>query len=104
MLAYTVRGRFDDPAVGERWLGWLRDKHLKDVCDAGALRAEVVRLDGEPQTFEARYYFPSREVFATYQAEHGPRLRAEGLELFPTSLGIHYERSLGPVEERFPSE
>ena len=44
-VIYTVGCKFTDPAVGDAWLEWLRRTHLRDVLDAGALRATVMRVD-----------------------------------------------------------
>lgn len=101
-IAYTVRCRFTDAAVAEKWLDWLRDGHLQDVCDAGAESAYAVRMDLEPGSTdaavcEARYTFPSRNAFEIYEADHAPRLREEGLTLFPLDLGLSYARSLGEI-------
>src|SRR5262249_30223204 len=79
MIAYTVTCELDDPAVAEGWIAWLLTKHVRDVCDAGALEATVIRLDGPPSpvVLEVRYRFVSREAFAAYERDHAPRLRAE---------------------------
>lgn len=96
-IAYTVSCTFTDPDVATRWLAWLRDGHLADVVAAGAESAFAVRLDGEPVRCEARYTFASRNAFEIYEREHAPRLRAEGLELFPLDLGLEYSRSVGEI-------
>lgn len=95
--AYTVRCRFDDPQVAERWARWMEAEHFQDLLDAGALRAELVALQGEGTTLECRYLFADQAAFHRYQEQHGPRLRAEGLSRFPLELGLHYSRSEGPV-------
>ena len=100
MFAYTVACTFDDPAVANEWIGWLRDEHLAEVLAAGALDAEVIRVDGQLTRCEVRYHFTSREAFAAYERDHAPRLRAAGLQLFPTSRGLKYERSAGEVSFR----
>jgi hypothetical protein len=95
MFAYTVTCTFDDPEVAKEWLAWLRDEHLDEVLEAGALDAEVVCFDGSPLRCEVRYHFASRESFAAYERDHAPRLRAAGLERFPPQRGLKYERSTG---------
>ena len=97
MIAYTVRCTFDDPAVMNEWMAWLVDGHIADVCAAGALDGTIVKLDGEPNRVEVRYTFASREVFETYERDHAPRLREEGLQRFPLELGLKYERSVGEI-------
>lgn len=96
-IAYTVACTFDDPAVADRWTAWLENEHLRDVLEAGATAARAVRLDGEPVTIEVRYRFASREHFDTYERDHAPRLRAEGLARFPLELGLRYRRTVGTI-------
>jgi hypothetical protein len=45
LIAYTVRCTFSDAAVAEEWCRWMVEGHLAGVCAAGAVRAELVRLD-----------------------------------------------------------
>lgn len=95
---YTVRAAFDDPALAESWVAWLRDGHVAEVLAAGALRAVIVGLeeDGDGVRYEVRYTFPSEAAFAAYERDHAPRLRAEGVRRFPPSV-VKYSRSNGRV-------
>lgn len=97
MFAYTVTCTFEDTEVAEKWLEWLREDHLADVCNAGALDAEVVRIDSDVTQIEVRYRFESRDAFQAYERDHAPRLREEGLEKFPLKLGLRYERMTGEI-------
>ena len=97
MFTYTVRCTFSDPAVVDEWIAWLRDEHLADVCAAGAVDAEVVRLDGEPLRIEVRYRFADRAAFDRYERDHAPRLREEGLRRFPLERGLSYARRTGEI-------
>lgn len=105
-IAYTVTCTFDDASVAEEWIAWLRDEHLAEVIAAGALDAEVIRLDKNAAhsaiQCEVRYHFASRAAFAKYERDHAPQLRAKGLERFPPSRGLKYERSTGEVVHRRP--
>lgn len=103
MFAYTVRCAFEPraKAIAEQWLKWLQDEHLADVCDAGARSAVVVQLDAVNPQFEIRYEFDSRDAFESYEAEHAPRLREEGLQRFPLELGLTYSRQTGEVLETY---
>ena len=95
---YTVSAQFQEARVAQEWIEWLRGGHCRAVLDGGASRAEVVQLDpSDALHFEARYDFPDRATFKTYQSHHAPQLIAEGLERFPTSRGITYARSTGTV-------
>ncbi len=89
-VAYTVAVTFADAALADEWLRWLKGGHLADVLAGGAVEAEVVELDGPPRSFEARYRFPSQRAFEAYERDHAPRLRAEGLRLFPVEKGVTY--------------
>src|SRR5262245_35302085 len=102
-VAYTVAVTFQDGALADEWLRWLREGHVAEVLAGGATRAEIVELDGPPRSFEVRYRFPSREAFARYERDHAPRLRAEGLRLFLPERGVAYRRSVGVVVGVFPS-
>jgi Domain of unknown function (DUF4286) len=99
VVSYTVRCCFsgEDPGVAARWVEWLRDSHIAEVMAHGASGAEIVRMNGEPETFEIRYRFPDREVFEKYIREHAPDLRADGLRRFPLELGLEYSRSDGDI-------
>jgi hypothetical protein len=101
-VAYTVAATFTDDALADEWLRWLTGGHVAEVLAGGATAAEVVALDGPGRAFEVRYRFPSREAFAAYERDHAPRLRAEGLRLFPVEKGVTYCRSVGAVHATFP--
>jgi hypothetical protein len=96
-IAYTVAVTFHDDALAEEWLRWLIGGHVQEVIACGAMDAEIIRLDGPGRSFEIRYHFDSRESFQRYEREHAPRLRAEGLKLFPTENGVVYRRTVGRV-------
>jgi hypothetical protein len=99
-IAYTVSVTLPDESMAREWLRWLREGHIAEVLGGGACRAEVVALDQPPHAFEVRYLFPSREAFDRYEREFAPRLRAEGLRLFPVERGVGYQRTSGAVTDR----
>ena len=100
-LAYTVYTTFTDGRLADDWLRWLRGGHIAEVINGGATDAEIVELDAASdappgtRAFEVRYHFPSRAHFARYEADRAPRLRAEGLKLFPLERGVSYRRAVG---------
>jgi hypothetical protein len=100
LFAYTVLCEFDDEALAGEWERWLRDEHAADVCRAGALDAEIIRLDGLPLRLECRYHFASRDDFARYERDHAPRLRAEGLARIPREGAVRFTRTVGEVRGR----
>jgi len=102
MIAYTVRCTFPDEATADEWVAWLRREHLADVMKGGARSAQIIRLDGTSTACEVRYLFASRAAFATYEREHAPALREEGLRRFPLERGLSYERSVGEIVAEHP--
>ena len=96
-IAYTVRATFSDPEVADEWVAWLTGGHIEEVIKGGAIGAEIIQLDGDEYQYEVRYHFPSREAFQAYERDHAPRLRADGLEKFPTTRGITYARSTAAI-------
>lgn len=97
MISYTVRCQFSDPSVAAEWLDWLTSVHLDDVLAGGAAAASIFEMDAPDLTYEIRYQFPDRASFKTYEKEHAPALRAEGLQRFPLSRGLTYERTVGEI-------
>jgi hypothetical protein len=83
---YEVRCVFVDPAHRAAFAAWLRDEHVRDVCDAGAESGGVLGGDEAPLEVRALYTFSTREAFATYERDEAPRLRAAGLA-FLAGLG-----------------
>lgn len=97
MYLYTVACEFEKAEVAREWVDWLVREHLAEVCAAGALSAEIVRVDGSGIRYQVHYRFPDRAAFQRYEREHVPRLREEGLRLFPLDLGLRYGRSTGEI-------
>lgn len=95
-MHYEVTATFADDHTANRWLAWLRDGHIAEVIRGGAARARIVRLDEPPRTYVVLYEFASREIFDAYLRDHAPRLREEGLRLFPPP-GVTYARRSGEV-------
>lgn len=106
MLIYTVTCVYegDDPAAWRAYLAWLTEGHLAEVCAAGALEAWLLLPDRDPEPAAAApplaravYRFASRAAFAAYERDAAPRLRAEGLRLFPAAAGFRFSRELAEV-------
>lgn len=103
MTRYTVACRFTsgDQKLAARWVDWLLTRHLQDVLDAGAESAELIAVDDTVPHYEIDYRFSSRATLEHYLANSAPKLRAEGLSLFPLELGLEYRRSTGsPLARR----
>ena len=103
MFVYTVRCRFqsEGQSISESWLTWLRDEHIRDVLQAGAISAEIVAMVDDDLVYEIRYRFESRQSFQIYEQNHAPRLRQDGLKRFPLELGLEYSRDTGQILDQF---
>lgn len=99
-FVYGVSATFATRAVADEWLAWLKGGHIAACLAAGgALDAVIIASDD--LTYEVRYRYLSRHAFAVYERDHAPRLRAEGLRLFPVERGITYRRSMGIAVDYF---
>ena len=78
MFAYSVRCSFETMPARDAFIVWLRERHVADVIAAGADDAELVVIDCA-LAVEMHYRFATRAAFALYEADHAPRLRADGL-------------------------
>jgi len=99
-----VLASLPDPGSADRYVAWLQGGHVREVVAAGgAISATISRVletatsNPPPNRVESRYVFPDREAFERYVALHAPRLREEGLRLFPPSCGVVFERRLAEV-------
>jgi uncharacterized protein DUF4286 len=103
-IVYTVYTTFTDTSLADAWLRWLGGGHIAKVLAGGALDTEIVELDtgAAERSFAVRYHFASRDSFAAYERDHAPRLRAEGLALFPVEKGVSYRRTIGVLVAVFP--
>ncbi|MBK8170908.1 MAG: DUF4286 family protein [Sandaracinaceae bacterium] len=96
MWAYTVIVRLPQPEVRPDYLAWLRDEHVRDVLDAGALDAEILAHE-DPTVVEIRYHFPSREAFDEYETTHAQRLRQHAFTKFEFASRCTFTRSIAKV-------
>jgi hypothetical protein len=107
-VVYTVTADFEDEPTLRAYLAWLSEGHAEAVCRAGALRAEVIGPLGTPHgplegplRLECRYTFPTLAAFRTYEADHAPRLRAEGVVFLGTLRGVRVSRSVAELAGRW---
>ena len=103
-IEYTVTATLPDSGVASEYLDWLRHGHVRDVLQAGAEDAAIMHvLDPQhPIRVVTRYTFPSRDAFETYERDHAPALRADGLRRFGTGSGVSFERRVSAIEPISP--
>lgn len=104
--AYSVRVRCDSARTADAYIAWLRDGHVQEVVDCGAVAAAIVRLDPDATSalgfgVEVRYTFPDRAAMDAYLRDHAPRLRAIGTARWGSVPGIAFERTTGAVVETY---
>ncbi len=100
-LLYTVRATCADVQQRGRFLSWLAPNHVAEVMKGGATAVRIVLPDRanerDPAIVETQYVFASRKAFATYEREHAPELRADGLSHFPPESGITFTRQIAEI-------
>lgn len=101
-ILYAVIATLPDEPTRVRYIDWLLQGHIQQVCAGGATSASVIRLDGQSLRVMARYTFPTRDDLERYIATYAPRLRAEGLALFGPETGVTFERLTGQVAGSYP--
>ncbi len=94
MITYIVSAEFESAHVMKEWCAWLKREHIKDVCKAGADSGQCLTSVDTNNVLcaQAHYTFSDHEAFENYLQHGAPKLRKEGLKLFPLSLGINYQR------------
>jgi len=100
-IHYRVMATLPDAATADRYLTWLTSGHVAEVCRLGRATARVIRLRGDRLQVVSTYEFASQGDLERYETEHAPRLRAEGVGLFPPESGITFVREYGEVLGRF---
>jgi hypothetical protein len=103
MFSYTVCASFegaDASLVARDYEAWLVDGHLRDVVEAGALEATLLKLEGAAPQLEVHYVFSDAGAFARYEQGPAVALRAEGAAKFPASRGVRLTRRVGAVVSR----
>jgi hypothetical protein len=102
MFVYSVQIAFNSKKLAEDFQHWLKNEHLRHVCEAGALHADLVQWTDVRQ-LEARYFFASERAFHDYEQNHAPRLRAEALQRIPTGEQVEFTRRTGEWLSSYPS-
>lgn len=95
MLRYVVRAELPDSETGTEYSSWLRAGHIDEVCRVSGATAEIVELGTDHAIIEVHYLFPSQAAFETYERDHAPLLRAEGMARFGDRA--RFSRRLEPI-------
>lgn len=105
-VVYSVTATLPDDETARRYIAWLAEGHAAEVVAAGALSADIIRFTdpASPIRVETRYIFSSSAALSQYVREHAPRLRTEGLKLFPPDRGISFERRVGDLIKRIGTD
>lgn len=98
-IAYTVVATLPDEQTASEYIAWLQEGHVAEVVAAGANNGVIIRVQEPPSPIqvETRYMFANQAAFDDYIRSAAPGLRAKGLERFPASRGIRFERRVGWV-------
>ncbi len=86
MLIYNVTINIDE-SVHEKWLSWMRDKHIPDMLATGKFsEAKMAKVLVEEEmggvTYSIQYTTKDRATLESYYREDAERLRNDGLRFF----------------------
>lgn len=107
MIIYNVTLSIDQ-SIHEQWLRWMQNKHINDVLATKLFsKARLLKvLIEEPMggiTYSVQYFTESQEKLEEYYANHAPKLRQEGLELFGDKM-LAFRTELEVISEYFCAE
>lgn len=94
-IIYTVTATLPDEQTCQTYLAWLEEGHVRAVLAGGAIRGEVVRLQGSPLRVRSSYEFPDQAAFDAYERDAAPALREDGTRRFGALAGVTFERTIG---------
>jgi len=97
MILYEVN-LFIQPQIQEKYRVWLK-KHIQEILtlpgfiEAKVFEVKTAKLTGERDgknkdtlNLTVHYYLESKKDLEAYLNQHAPRLREEGLRLFPNQF------------------
>lgn len=94
-VVYSVFAALPDKPTLDRYLAWLSGGHVQAVIAGGASGATVSRLEPlDDNRVRIDYRFPDRAALDRYERTAAPKLRAEGLRLFPPESGVRIDRQV----------
>jgi hypothetical protein len=104
MIIYNVTINIDQ-SVHDKWLQWMRNKHIDDVLATGlfiSARMVKVLVDEEMggTTYSVQYFTDSRAKLEDYYKNHATRLRQEGLSLFADKM-LAFRTELEVLSEHY---
>jgi len=90
MIIYNVTINIDK-SVHDKWLNWMRNKHINDVLATGKFSsARLIKVLVEEEmggtTYSVQFTTDSLVTLQKYYNEDAPRLRQEGLQLFADKM------------------
>ncbi|AWX44904.1 hypothetical protein HME9304_01909 [Flagellimonas maritima] len=105
MLIYNVTINIDE-SVHDKWLSWMRDKHIPDMLATGkfshAKMAKVlVEEDMEGITYSIQYTSKDRKTLESYYEEDAERLRGDTLKLFSNKF-VAFRTELEIISQQIP--
>ena len=97
-----------DESVHDKWLQWMRNKHIDDVLSTGLfISARMVKVLVEEEmggtTYSVQYFTDSRAKLEEYYKNHASRLREEGFKLFADKM-LAFRTELEVMSEHYGKE
>ena len=105
MLIYNVTINIDE-SVHDKWLEWMRDKHIPDMLGTGKFsHAKMVKVLVEEDmggvTYSIQYTTQDRKTLEAYYREDADRLRNDAQHLFPNKF-VAFRTELEVISQQIP--
>lgn len=105
MLIYNVTINIDE-SVHDKWLEWMRDKHIPDMLETGKFsHAKMVKVLVEEDmggiTYSIQYTTQDRITLEAYYREDADRLRADAQKMFPNKF-VAFRTELEVISQQIP--
>lgn len=86
-IIYNVTINIDE-SVHDKWLAWMKDTHIPEMLatkkfSAAKMCKVLVEEDMGGVTYSVQYTTKSMATLQKYYQEDAPKMRAEGVKLFP---------------------
>lgn len=86
MVIYNVTTKVTH-FINDKWLQWMKEEHIPAIMATGLFHDyRICRLleqdDEDGPTYSAQYFTDTLENYQTFLAEHAPKLRQTGYEVF----------------------
>ena len=89
MIIYNVTITLIDEKINEKWLEWMKTKHIKDVMNTGCFKSfRIFKLiEKEEITYAIQYECENMIKLNKYQKQYSQKLQKEHTQKFKGKFG-----------------